>query len=173
MLVAASQRICLDGRISINRFIGFWFLDSLMRSAGCLKVPYGIAMLRYEEMRFLHLHPSLRQGSYERRDHNCAFGICATWWKRIMLNLEGADHVRLRRIAGRKDRHGRSIQAAGATDSAPEDERRGKMALRKRQYGAGISSDQVDAVESDVRHGGAGRGIGFAGWNRLTAKLIC
>ena len=56
-------------------------------------------MLRYEEMRSLLLHPSLRQGSYKWPDHNGAFGIWAKWWKRIMLNLEGEDHARLRRLA--------------------------------------------------------------------------
>ena len=55
-------------------------------------------MLRYEEMRSLLLHPSLRQGSYKWPDHSGAFGIWAKWWKRIMLNLEGEDHARLRRL---------------------------------------------------------------------------
>ena len=63
------------------------------------RTPYGIAVLRYEEMRSLLLHPSLRQGSYKWPDHCGAFGIWAKWWKRIMLNLEGEDHARLRRLA--------------------------------------------------------------------------
>lgn len=63
------------------------------------RTPYGIAVLRYEEMRSLLLHPSLRQGSYKWPEHNGTFGIWAKWWKRIMLNLEGEDHARLRRLA--------------------------------------------------------------------------
>ena len=63
------------------------------------RTPYGIAVLRYDEVKSLLLHPMLRQGSYKWPDHNTAAGPWAQWWKRIMLNLEGPDHARLRRLA--------------------------------------------------------------------------
>ena len=64
----------------------------------CAQTPYGLAVLRYPEMKAMILHPSLRQGSYRWPDHNGAHGLWAAWWKRIMLNVEGADHARLRRL---------------------------------------------------------------------------
>jgi len=60
--------------------------------------PYGLAILRYNEMKELVLHPQLRQGSYRWPDHNQATGSWAQWWKRIMLNKEGEDHRRLRKL---------------------------------------------------------------------------
>jgi cytochrome P450 len=62
------------------------------------RTPYGLAVLRYDEMKELITHPLLRQGSYRWPDHNNASGLWAQWWKRIMLNREGADHARLRRL---------------------------------------------------------------------------
>jgi len=63
------------------------------------RTPYGIAVLRYPQMKALLLHPALRQGSHRWPDHNRATGDWAQWWKRIMLNREGTDHARLRRLA--------------------------------------------------------------------------
>ncbi len=63
------------------------------------RTPYGIAILRYDAVRELILHPALRQGSYRWPDHHGATGLFAQWWKRILLNREGADHARLRRLA--------------------------------------------------------------------------
>ncbi|MEL7542359.1 MAG: cytochrome P450 [Pseudomonadota bacterium] len=63
------------------------------------RTPYGIAVLRYDEMKTLLMHPALRQGSHRWPDHHGATGVWAAWWKRIMLNREGADHARLRRLA--------------------------------------------------------------------------
>ncbi|MEO0619432.1 MAG: cytochrome P450 [Pseudomonadota bacterium] len=63
------------------------------------RTPFGIAVLRHNEMKALLLHPALRQGSYRWPDHHGASGVWAAWWKRIMLNREGADHTRLRRLA--------------------------------------------------------------------------
>lgn len=60
--------------------------------------PYGIAVLRYDAVKELVMSPSLRQGSYKWPDHNDAHGSWAQWWKRIMLNKEGEDHARLRRL---------------------------------------------------------------------------
>ncbi len=70
------------------------------RAAGWhARTPFGLAVLRYDEMKAMLHHPSLRQGSYRWPDHNNASGVWAGWWKRIMLNLEGPDHARLRRLA--------------------------------------------------------------------------
>ncbi|MGH1354524.1 MAG: cytochrome P450 [Thalassovita sp.] len=62
------------------------------------RTPYGIAILRYDAVKDLVMSPSLRQGSYKWPDHNDAHGVWAQWWKRIMLNKEGEDHARLRRL---------------------------------------------------------------------------
>ena len=62
------------------------------------RTPYGLAVLRYPEMKALIMHPSLRQGSYRWPEHSGASGLWAQWWRRIMLNVEGADHARLRRL---------------------------------------------------------------------------
>ena len=62
------------------------------------RTPYGLAVLRYDEMKQMLNHPLLRQGSHRWPDHNLASGIWAQWWKRMMLNREGADHARLRKL---------------------------------------------------------------------------
>ena len=62
------------------------------------RTPYGLAVLRYEEMKQMINHPLLRQGSYRWPDHNHASGVWAQWWKRMMLNREGVDHARLRKL---------------------------------------------------------------------------
>lgn len=62
------------------------------------RTPYGLAVLRYEEMKDLIMHPLLRQGSYRWPEHNGTAGLWSQWWKRIMLNVEGADHARLRKL---------------------------------------------------------------------------
>jgi cytochrome P450 len=62
------------------------------------RTPYGLAVLRYEEMKQMINHPLLRQGSYRWPEHNQAGGVWAQWWKRMMLNREGADHARLRKL---------------------------------------------------------------------------
>ena len=62
------------------------------------RTPYGLAVLRYGEMKQMINHPLLRQGSYRWPEHNQAGGIWAQWWKRMMLNREGADHARLRKL---------------------------------------------------------------------------
>ena len=60
---------------------------------------YGIAILRYAEAAKLIRDPRLRQGSHAWPAHNNATGSFADWWLRIMLNREGPDHQRLRRLA--------------------------------------------------------------------------
>ncbi|MEM7376905.1 MAG: cytochrome P450 [Pseudomonadota bacterium] len=61
--------------------------------------PYGLAVLQYDAVKDLVKHPALRQGSGQWPDHNQAEGDWARWWKRSMLNKEGEDHARLRRLA--------------------------------------------------------------------------
>src|SRR3954452_22135991 len=61
--------------------------------------PYGIAVLRYEQLSRLMKHPKLRQGSLARRAHNgVTEGPLAEWWKSWILNKEGEEHHRLRRL---------------------------------------------------------------------------
>jgi len=60
--------------------------------------PYGIAVLRYPDMRNLLLNKSLRQGSHAWPAHNDVTGVFADWWGRTLLVKEGADHARLRRL---------------------------------------------------------------------------
>jgi cytochrome P450 len=63
------------------------------------RTPYGIAVLRYDEVSALAKDPRLIQGSARWPALNGASGLWARWWLRIMLNREGEDHGRLRRLA--------------------------------------------------------------------------
>src|SRR5690606_20957921 len=63
------------------------------------RTPYGIAVLRYDEVNALIRDQRLRQGSYAWPAHNKATGSFADWWVRMLLSREGADHSRLRRLA--------------------------------------------------------------------------
>ncbi len=61
--------------------------------------PYGIAVLRYEEMSRLLKHPMLRQGSVAWPAHNgVTEGPFFRWWQSWILNKEGEEHHRLRRL---------------------------------------------------------------------------
>src|SRR5262245_16795343 len=63
------------------------------------RTPYGIAVLRYEDVAKLLRDPRLRQGSHAWPAHNDVTGIFADWWLRILLNRVGDDHARLRSLA--------------------------------------------------------------------------
>jgi cytochrome P450 len=63
------------------------------------RTPYGIAVLRYEDVAKLLRDPRLRQGSHAWPAHNDVTGIFADWWLRILLNRVGDDHARLRSFA--------------------------------------------------------------------------
>ena len=63
------------------------------------RTPYGIAVLRYDDVGNLLRDPRLRQGSYAWPAHNRVTGKFADWWLRILLNRVGDDHARLRRLA--------------------------------------------------------------------------
>ncbi len=61
--------------------------------------PYGIAVLRYEQMNKLLKSRQLRQGSVAWPAHNgVTEGPFARWWDSWILNKEGEEHRRLRRL---------------------------------------------------------------------------
>jgi cytochrome P450 len=63
------------------------------------RTPYGLAVLRYEEMSKLLIHKSLRQGSHAWPElSGVSSGLFADWWKNTILVTEGQDHRRLRRL---------------------------------------------------------------------------
>jgi cytochrome P450 len=63
------------------------------------RTPYGLAVLRYDQATRLIQHPSLRQGSVAwPAHHGITSGPFADWWASWVLNKEGADHRRLRRL---------------------------------------------------------------------------
>jgi cytochrome P450 len=63
------------------------------------RTPYGLAVLRYDDVQKLLRHPKLRQGSYLWPQHNDVSGRFATWWMAMLLSQEGDTHARLRRMA--------------------------------------------------------------------------
>lgn len=61
--------------------------------------PYGIAVLRYAEMNKLLKSRQMRQGSIMWPAHNgVTDGPFARWWASWLLNKEGEEHRRLRRL---------------------------------------------------------------------------
>jgi cytochrome P450 len=61
--------------------------------------PLGLAVLRYAECAMLLRDRRLRPGSRETlASQNVTEGPLAQWWDEILLNIEGADHCRLRRV---------------------------------------------------------------------------
>lgn len=61
--------------------------------------PYGLAVLRYEQVNRLIKHPKLRQGSAAWPAHNgVTEGPFAEWFASWILNKEGEEHHRLRRL---------------------------------------------------------------------------
>ncbi|MGF1631738.1 MAG: cytochrome P450 [Kiloniellaceae bacterium] len=64
----------------------------------CARTPYGLAVLRHQEMGELLRHPLLRQGSHAWPALNKVAGPFADWWARTMLVTEGKDHSRLRKL---------------------------------------------------------------------------
>jgi cytochrome P450 len=60
---------------------------------------YGLAVLRYDQASRLIQHPSVRQGSVAwLAHHGITSGLLADWWAGWVLNREGDDHRRLRRL---------------------------------------------------------------------------
>jgi cytochrome P450 len=63
------------------------------------RTSYGIAVLRYGQASRLLRHPNLRQGSVAWPGHHgITSGPFADWWAGWVLNMEGADHRRLRKL---------------------------------------------------------------------------
>jgi cytochrome P450 len=63
------------------------------------RTSYGIAVLRRRQASELISHPSLRQGSFAWPGHHgITSGPFADWWANWVLNKEGADHRRLRKL---------------------------------------------------------------------------
>lgn len=63
------------------------------------RTPYGLAVLRYDDVQKLLRHPKLRQGSYRWPALNNVTGHFARWWESMLLSQEGDNHARLRRMA--------------------------------------------------------------------------
>ncbi len=63
------------------------------------RTSYGIAVLRHDQASRLISHPSLRQGSSAwPAHHGITSGLFADWFANWVLNKEGADHRRLRKL---------------------------------------------------------------------------
>src|SRR6478752_6764815 len=63
------------------------------------RTSYGLAVLRYDQVSRLIRHPDLRQGSrLWPAHHGITSGLFADWWASWVLNMEGEDHHRLRRL---------------------------------------------------------------------------
>jgi cytochrome P450 len=63
------------------------------------RTSYGLAVLRYDQAARLLQHPSVRQGSAAwPAHHGITSGLFADWWASWVLNTEGTDHRRLRRL---------------------------------------------------------------------------
>src|SRR6266487_1749055 len=63
------------------------------------RTSYGLAVLRYDQVSRLIRHPDLRQGSrLWPAHHGITSGPFADWWASWVLNMEGEEHPRLRRL---------------------------------------------------------------------------
>lgn len=63
------------------------------------RTPYGIGVLRHDDIAKLMKDPRLIQGSVAWPAHNgVTSGPFAEWWSRILLCREGVDHARLRKL---------------------------------------------------------------------------
>lgn len=64
-----------------------------------VRTNYGIAVLRYDQVDRLLTDRRLKQGSAAwPAHHGVVGGPFAEWWSESVLNLEGADHARLRKL---------------------------------------------------------------------------
>ena len=63
--------------------------------------PFGIAVLRYEDANNLLKDKRLYQGTRKWPAHyGIEDGLLADWWQKMLLSIEGEDHLRLRKLAG-------------------------------------------------------------------------
>src|SRR5262249_11603024 len=91
---------------------------------------YGIAVLRHEQASALISHPNLKQGSSAwPAHHGITAGPFADWWANWVLNKEGADHRRLRKLLNPAFSR-RVIEAAPPPVRAGAAERGGAVAPR-------------------------------------------
>jgi len=65
----------------------------------CARTPYGLAVLRHQEVGKLLRHKFLRQGSYAWPDTMGLTGSFAEFWKRSIIGTEGDTHKELRNLA--------------------------------------------------------------------------
>jgi cytochrome P450 len=64
-----------------------------------VRTNYGLAVLRYDQVDRLLTDRRLKQGSAAWPAHHGVHGgLFADWWAESVLNLEGADHARLRKL---------------------------------------------------------------------------
>src|SRR5687767_496086 len=64
-----------------------------------VRTNYGVAVLRYDQVDRLLTDRRLKQGSAAWPAHHGVHGgPFADWWSESVLNLEGADHARLRKL---------------------------------------------------------------------------
>jgi cytochrome P450 len=63
-----------------------------------VRTNYGLAVLRYDEVAALLRDRRLKQGSAAWPAHHGVGGPFADWWSKALLNLEGDDHARIRRL---------------------------------------------------------------------------
>ncbi len=63
-----------------------------------VRTNYGLGVLRYEEVSALLKDRRLKQGSAAWPAHHGVGGPFADWWSQALLNLEGDDHARMRRL---------------------------------------------------------------------------
>ncbi len=74
-------------------------VHSARESGWYARTSYGLAVLRYDQAARLIRHPGVRQGSAAwPAHHGISSGPFAEWWSGWVLNKEGDDHQRLRRL---------------------------------------------------------------------------
>jgi cytochrome P450 len=122
--------------------------------------PYGIAVLRYAEMNKLLKSRQLRQGSIAWPAHNgVTEGPFARWWASWLLNKEGEEHRRLRRlmtpaftqqlIAGQVPRF--QALAGELVDAFAEPDRCEFMTEFAEPYSARVTAIMLGTPEEDWR----------------------
>jgi cytochrome P450 len=71
------------------------------------RTSYGLAVLRHDQASALISHPSLQQGSSAwPAHHGITSGPFAAWFANWVLNKEGTDHRRLRKLLNPAFSHG-------------------------------------------------------------------
>ena len=105
------------------------------------RTPYGIAVLRCDDVGKLLRDRRLRQGGHAWPAHNDVTGVFADWWMRILLNRTGEDHARLRRLANPAFSPKPIIPLQPGKN--PRLRRLAGLAAQKRQYGCRQAADRL------------------------------